>query len=42
MEDLALSKPVESTEFKWLVKSKGHAQIEKRRKFLLTATAEVD
>ncbi len=39
LEDLALSKHSDSSEFKWLLKSKGLDQIEKRRKFLLTATA---
>ena len=39
LEDLALSKPTDSSEFQWLLKSKGMEQIEKRRKFLLTATA---
>ncbi len=39
LEDLALSKPQDSSEFQWLLKSKGPEQIEKRRKFLLTASA---
>ena len=39
LEDLALSKPTDSSEFQWLLKSKGMEQIQKRRKFLLTATA---
>ena len=37
LEDLALTKPFESTEFQWLLKQKGQAEIDKRRKFLLTA-----
>jgi hypothetical protein len=37
LEDLALSKRQDTSEFQWLVKSKGMDQIEKRRRFLLTA-----
>lgn len=37
LEDLALTKPFESTEYQWLLKNKGQAEIDKRRKFLLTA-----
>ena len=39
LEDLALNKPQDSSEFQWLLKAKGMEQIEKRRKFLLTAMA---
>ena len=37
LEDLALTKPAESVEFQWLLKTKGPIEIEKRKKFLLTA-----
>ena len=42
LEDLALSKPQDSSEFQWLLRSKGADQIEKRRKFLLTASSPED
>lgn len=38
LEDLALTKPQSSTEFQWLLKSKGAKKIEIRRAFLLTAS----
>ena len=37
MEDLALTKPMDTQEYQWLLKSKGQKEILKRRKFLLTA-----
>ena len=42
LEDLALTKPPESTEYSWLLKLKGQAEIEKRRKFLLTSDSKDD
>ena len=40
LEDLALSKAQDSSEFQWLLRSKGMQEIEKRRKFLLTASGD--
>lgn len=37
LEDLALTKPMDTQEYQWLLKSKGPKEILKRRKFLLTA-----
>ena len=37
LEDLALTKPIDTQEYQWLLKSKGQKEIHKRRKFLLTA-----
>ena len=37
LEDLALAKPPESVEYQWLLKTKGQGEIDKRKKFLLTA-----
>ena len=42
LEDLALTKPYESTEYQWLLKIKGQKEIDKRRKFLLTAENDVE
>ena len=42
MEDLALTKTQESTEFQWLLKLKGQAEIDKRKKFLLTSDGKDD
>ncbi len=42
LEDLALTKPQESTEYQWLFKLKGQSEIEKRRKFLLTSDGKDD
>ncbi|CDW91361.1 UNKNOWN [Stylonychia lemnae] len=42
LEDLALTKPYETAEYQWLLKQKGQKEIDKRRKFLLTADADED
>ena len=39
LEDLALTKPMDTQEYQWLLSTKGQKQILKRRKFLLTADA---
>lgn len=40
LEDLALSKAQDTTEFQWLMRSKGMVEIDKRRKFLLGGEAD--
>ena len=40
LEDLALAKAQDTTEFQWLLRSKGIAEIEKRRRFLLGGEAD--
>ena len=42
LEDLALTKPQESTEYQWLFKLKGQSEIDKRKKFLLTSDGKDD
>lgn len=42
LEDLALTKPIDTQEYQWLLKSKGQKEILKRRKFLLTADSPED
>lgn len=42
LEDLALAKAQDTTEFQWLLRSKGMSEIEKRRKFLLGGEAEAN
>eukprot|EP00347_Sterkiella_histriomuscorum_P011359 403372754 len=42
LEDMALTKSFETPEYQWLLKQKGEKEIEKRRKFLLTADVEDD
>lgn len=42
LEDLALTKPIDTQEYQWLLKSKGQKEILKRRKFLLTADSPDD
>ena len=42
LEDLALSKAQDTTEFQWLLRSKGMAEIEKRRNFLLGGEADAN